>query len=267
MSRIALFLLLGLGYFNTINAAPQDARHVIATIQSLPTQAIATKTINLYDTGRKRTIPLQIYVSPELQGKAKVGAIHLPVVIINHGYSVKNTEYSFLANALAAQGYFVVSIQHDLKTDLELAQTGSLYERRKPMWERGVANILFVQKKLRQTKPYLDLDKITLIGHSNGGDITMLFVTTYPELVTKAVSLDSLRMPFPRKGQVPILSLRANDTVADKGVLPPQEKRHKLKITIIDIGDAKHIDMCDRGPKSVHEEINNDVLTFLKISS
>ena len=39
---------------------------------------------------------------------------HLPVVMISHGYGVKNTEYSFIANSLAEQGYHVISIQHDL---------------------------------------------------------------------------------------------------------------------------------------------------------
>lgn len=43
--------------------------------------------------------------------------IELPVAILNHGNTVKLTEYSFLANALAARGYMVVSIQHDLETD------------------------------------------------------------------------------------------------------------------------------------------------------
>lgn len=48
----------------------------------------------------------------------------------------------------------------------------------------------------------------------------MLFTTIHPELVEKVISLDSLRMPFPIKNYVPILSLRANDTKADKGVIP-----------------------------------------------
>ncbi len=70
--------------------------------------------------------------------------INKPVVIISHGYQIKNTEYSFIANALATRGYFVVSIQHDLETDKPLPTTGNLFDRRKPLWERGVQNILFV---------------------------------------------------------------------------------------------------------------------------
>ena len=51
----------------------------------------------------------------ELQANA--GMIKLPVAILNHGNTVKFTEYSFLANVFAARGYLVVSIQHDLPTD------------------------------------------------------------------------------------------------------------------------------------------------------
>ena len=40
-----------------------------------------------------------------------------PIAIISNGNTVKNTEYSFLANVLAAQGYLVASIQQDLPTD------------------------------------------------------------------------------------------------------------------------------------------------------
>src|SRR5205809_1552024 len=45
------------------------------------------------------------------------GMIKLPVAVLNHGNTVKFTEYSFLANVFAARGYMAVSIQHDLPTD------------------------------------------------------------------------------------------------------------------------------------------------------
>ena len=40
-----------------------------------------------------------------------------PIAFISNGNTVKNTEYSFLANALAARGYLVASVQQDLPTD------------------------------------------------------------------------------------------------------------------------------------------------------
>ncbi|AMV16139.1 Predicted dienelactone hydrolase [Legionella pneumophila] len=225
---------------------------------------ISTKTIKFYDKDRKRLIPVKIYVSNESQGKANAGIIKLPVAIINHGYTVRDTEYSFLANALAANGYFVVSIQHDLKSDPPLAQTGNLFERRKPLWERGSTNILYVIKELSRINPSLNLSKVTLIGHSNGGDIAMLFARNHPQFVKKIISLDSLRMPFPRTGLTPILSLRGNDTKADEGVLPSQESLKQLAITIIPLPEAKHIDLCDRGPEVIQKQMNALILKSLR---
>jgi len=43
--------------------------------------------------------------------------ITLPVAILNHGNTVKFTEYSFLANVFAMRGYIAISIQHDLPTE------------------------------------------------------------------------------------------------------------------------------------------------------
>jgi len=69
------------------------------------------------------------------------------VLIIVHGYGAKNTEYSFIANTLEANGYFVVSIKHDLETDKTLPTTGNLFDR-KLLWERCVQNILFMINEL-----------------------------------------------------------------------------------------------------------------------
>ena len=105
---------------------------------------------------------------------------------------------------------------------------------------------------------------MTLIGHSNGGDIVMQFASNHPQLVEKIISLDSLRMPFPRTGRIPILSLRGNDTKADEGVLPSEELLNQLAITIIPLPEAKHIDLCDRGSEVTQQEINKFILKFLR---
>lgn len=204
-----------------------------------------TEQKDLFDLGRQRSIPIQIY-------KPASEITHLSAVVINHGYGVKNTEYSFIAEPLCQKGYLVICIQHDLPEDPELPRTGNLFERRKPLWESGVQNILFVLSELANTQ------KIILIGHSNGGDISMLFTTIHPELVEKVISLDSLRMPFPIKNHVPILSLRANDTKADKGVIP------ESGAMIIELKNAKHIDMYDSGPEEIKREIMFLIDMFLK---
>jgi hypothetical protein len=210
---------------------------------------IIEESITIIDKSRNRIIPLEIY-KPKLQATYSV-------VIINNGYGAKNTEYSFIANQLARDGYFVVSIQHDLKNDPPLPRTGDLFKMRKPLWQRGVQSILFVISDLKKAYPDLNLDKVILIGHSNGGDISMMFADTHPELTLKVISLDSLRYPFPIKDSISILSLRANDTKADEGVLP------KTGAMIISLKDAKHMDMYDPGSKKAKQEIVELITKFL----
>lgn len=215
---------------------------------------ISPEQLTLFDANRERSIPVLIYKP------LKPTADHKPVVIISHGYTIKNSEYSFLANPLSDMGYVVVSIQHDLESDPARPKTGTLVERRKPFWERGVHNIMYVISELRKMQTNLDLSKVILIGHSDGGDISMLFATTYPQLTAKVISLDSLRVPFPTKDSIPMLSLRANDTNADDGVLP------KSGVNIIKLKNARHIDMCDRGPANIKHEIANLITDFLQKS-
>lgn len=213
--------------------------------------------LKYFDPSRSRSIPVQVYVSGESEGKAKAGITKLPIVIINHGYGAKNTEYSFIAKSLAACGYFVVSIQHDLDTDEPLPRTGDLFERRKPLWERGTQNILFTLDQFKKENSHLDFTKIILIGHSNGGDISMMFTDRYPEKVSKVVSLDSLRYPFPSSKGVPILHFSATDTTADVNVIPDKGVKTVL------IQDVKHIDLCDQGGIRINEEILQSIIQFL----
>ena len=76
--------------------------------------------------------------------QANAGMIKLPVAVFSHGNTVKFTEYSFLANALAARGYMVTNIEHDLPTDPPLVtKVGEQFVGRLPQYHRGVANIQF----------------------------------------------------------------------------------------------------------------------------
>lgn len=211
---------------------------------------VMIESYQLLDQSRQRPIPCVLY-------KSQAAKDDVPVVIISHGYGVKNTEYTFIAEPLTAKGYFVVSIQHDLANDPELPKVENLFERRLPLWERGVQNILFVLSDLERRYPHLNTDKVILIGHSNGGDISMLLATKHSERISKVVSLDSLRYPFPTRNPIPVLSLRGNDTKADEGVLPDNG------VTLIQMADAKHIDLCDRGPVRVKEKMIEQITRFL----
>lgn len=234
------------------------AQHIVFA-QNNP---VSIMKINHVDKLRHRHVPVLIYSNEKCFNKNGK-----PIVIISHGYTIKNSEYSFIANTLAAKGYTVISIQHDLKNDPPLATTGSLYLRRKPLWERGVQNILFVLNDRKQIQLNIDSTKLILIGHSNGGDISMLFASKYPQLVSQVISLDSLRMPFPKNKNLKILTLRAIDTKADDGVLPNKVEQEKFGIHVIKLKNARHIDLCDRGSTKIKCEVDNDILNFLKENS
>lgn len=218
---------------------------------SLANSIVAYET-NIVADETGRIIPTYIYHSNIKN--------NLPVIIINHGYTIKNTEYSFIANRLAALGYLVVSIQHNLKSDPPLAKITDIYKRREPMWKRGVQNISSVINYLKESCSFRDSKKIILIGHSNGGDISMMFAALYPQLVEKIISLDSLRYPFIDNYAIPVLTLRANDTVPDKKIFSNNSKN----LQIITLNDVKHIDMCDRGSSKSKNQVINKILNFLK---
>jgi hypothetical protein len=191
----------------------------------------------------------------------------LPVAIVSHGNTVKNTEYAFIANVLAARGYLVASIQHDLASDAPLVtKEGSLYVGRLEVYERGEQNILFAINELKKLEPDADYDHLTLVGHSNGGDISMFFAQQNPGLVTRLVTLDNLRVPFVTSGLTKILSFRSKDWTPDPGVVPDAKVAKQAGIDIVRT-DAQHTQMSDRGPNSVKEAIQQTLDKFLNDDS
>jgi hypothetical protein len=226
---------------------------------------IEHQTLNLFDTARQRPVAVDLAVRRDYRMKADAGFWKLPVAIISNGNTVKNTEYSFLANVLAARGYLVASIQQDLPTDPPLmTKVGLPYVGRRAVYEKGEANILFVLGELKKLQPNGDYQHLTLVGHSNGGDIAMFCAKQHPELVSKVITLDNLRVPFVLNDKMKILSFRSKDPnfQTDPGVLPTPEQ---AKADGIDIVNTKfqHTDMSDRGPDSVKETIQATLDKFL----
>ena len=237
---------------------------------SISKWAIRHETLNLFDAKRNRPVAVDLAVRRDYEIKADAGYWKLPVAIISHGNTVKNTEYSFLANIFAARGYLVASIQHDLPTDAPLmTKEGSLYVGRLKVYERGEANILFAIGELKKIQPNADYDHLTMVGHSNGGDISMFFAQQHPELVRRVVTLDNLRVPFVTDDKaLKILSFRSHDPhfKTDPGVLPTDKGAKEAGIDIVKT-EAQHTDMSDRGPDSVKESIQNSLDKFLSDSA
>ena len=231
--------------------------------------AIRHDTLNLVDTTRSRPVAVDIAVRRDFEARAEAGYAKLAVAIISNGNTVKNTEYSFLANALAARGYLVASIQQDLPTDPPLVtKVGMPYVGREAVYERSEANILFVREQLKKLQPNADYDHLTMVGHSNGGDVSMFFAKEHPELVSKVITLDNLRVPFVLSDKMKILSFRSKDPnfQTDPGVLPTPQQAKQDGIDIVNT-QFQHTWMSDRGPDSAKEKIQATLDHFLSDSA
>jgi Chlorophyllase len=228
--------------------------------------AIHHKTLTFFDPLRTdRPVAVDIAVRRDREWEATAEMITLPVVILSHGNTVKFTEYSFLANVFAARGYMVVSIQHDLETDEPMVtKVGEPYVGRGMQYNRGIANIMFAIDELKKLQPNSDYRHLTMVGHSNGGDISMYFAKRYPDMIKKVVTLDNLRVPFMTDGKFKILSFRSKDPVfkPDPGVVPDDEICRKAGITVIRTA-YQHNELSDRGPNEVKAAIQAILDKFL----
>jgi hypothetical protein len=228
--------------------------------------AIRHETLTFYDASRNnRPVAIDVAVRRDKEMQANAGMITLPVAILNHGNTVKFTEYSFLANVFAARGYIAISIQHDLPTDPPMVtKVGELYVGRQPQYLRGVANIRFAVAEMEKVQPNADYDHLTVVGHSAGADISMYFAKLHPELVKKVVALDNLRVPFITDGRFKILSFRSKDPAfkTDPGVIPTEGVREQSGIEVVQT-NFQHNDMRDTGPDEAKASIQGMLDKFL----
>ena len=227
--------------------------------------AIRHETLDLFDTARQRPVSVDVAVRRDYERKADDGYWKLPVAIISNGNTVRNTEYSFLENVFAARGYLVASIEQDLPSDPPLmTRVGLPYVGRIGVYERSEANILFVLGQLKKIQPHADYDHLTMVGHSNGGDVAMYFAKEHPQMVAKIITLDNLRVPFVLNKKMKILSFRSSDPhfKTDPGVLPTPEQ---AKLDGIDIVKTpyQHTWLSDRGPEDAKEKIQATLDKFL----
>lgn len=194
--------------------------------------------LTLIDAARSRPVPMLLYGKPS-NGRTR------PLAILSHGYGGHNSDYAFLAADLANRGYLVASIEHlERAGDPPMANTGDLARARRPVWQVGADSIGFVIAETTRRGLADPSKKALIIGHSNGGDMTMLFAAEHPEKVGVALSLDNRRMPLPRVRQPKICSVRSSDFPADPNVLPAQVEQQALGMVIV-ASPIKHGDMWD----------------------
>lgn len=218
-------------------------------------------TLTYFDQSRNRKIPIAIY---QPRNKKKLNKVP---IIFSHGWGENKGGayfyYSYLTEFLASKGYFVVSIQHELSTDEMLAMEGHLKITRKPNWERGAQNIHYVLSKMKTDFPDLDYQKLALIGHSNGGDMTVLYAHQHPNLVHKIISMDNRRMDLPRTSVPKIYTLRSKDYPADEGVLPTNEEQKSFGMTV-DFTNINHSNMDNDANAEERKFMTEKILSYLK---
>ncbi|MBZ4191802.1 alpha/beta hydrolase family protein [Niabella beijingensis] len=248
--RLSLLLTIVLGFYSACHNSKVTGH-----------PGFIRDTATWYDAGRNRIIPVAIY-RPAAKGTAG-----LTPVILSHGYGANKggdyLEYSYLTEALAEKGYYVLSIQHELPTDSLIPMTGIPQVVRRPFWERGAANIRYVIDELKQRTPDLNFATLTLIGHSNGGDMTALFPQQYPGVVAAIITLDNRRMALPRARHPRVYTLRSSDQPADEGVLPTAAEQQQYGIRVIKLPDTIHNDMDNSGNTRQRQEIIAYLLDFL----
>lgn len=208
---------------------------LLATI-AVALAASAPATLDLVDASRGRAIPVALYGATP--GRAR------PLALISHGYGGRNTDYSFLAEALAARGYVVASVQHELAGDPAMPTQGEPAIVRRPFWEQGAANLRFVIAELRARR-IANRRPVLLVGHSNGGDSSMLFAAQDDAPVAAVFTLDNRRMRMPRTARPRICSVRSSDQPADPGVLPTPAERKRYRMVIGTVPGLIHDDMSD----------------------
>ena len=193
----------------------------------------------LFDASRNRVIPLAVYQPHKVNSKTKV-------IIFSHGYDGNKNNKS-----------------NELADDPLLAMEGNFMETRMSNWERGVANILFTIQEFKKLKPQLNWNDFILIGHSNGGDMTMLFATRYPQLINKAISMDHRRMIMPRTRNPRLYTLRGCDYDADSGVLPTEKEQEQFRMKVVKLDGITHSNMGENGTEEQHNLINQYIYGFL----
>ncbi len=213
------------------------------------------------DAERQRDIPVQI--SSPVDVFSCSAENQCPVAFLSSGYGVAYDKYSFISDALNKAGYLVVAIQHELPGDPALAVTGNLYTERSENWKRGARTLKFIRAQLQAEFSGYDFNKLTLVGHSNGGDISSWLLTEGADFAEALITLDHRRVPLPRAGSPSILSIRGSDFPADQGVLYTAQEMAIYSACIVQIANSKHNDMTDFGPDWLKASILKTLLGFI----
>ncbi|MBC3875537.1 alpha/beta hydrolase [Undibacterium flavidum] len=211
----------------------------------------------LHDSSRARDIPVSVFTPV---GTTLCHNARCPVAFISPGYGSTANQYRFLSNKLNQLGYLVVEIDNQLPTDVPIPKTGDLQQVRTPYWESGVLNIRYAIQTLSARYPQYDWSQVTLLGHSNGGDISSRLANQSPAIVNTLITLDHRRVALPRTGPTRVLTFRADEFLPDPGVVPDQSSEF---VCVQKMKNTKHGDLDNNGPARIKEKLLIDLQQFL----
>lgn len=214
----------------------------------------------IYDEARDRNIPVEI-TFPTNNANCTAES-KCPVAFLSAGYGVKHLKYKFLSDELNELGYLVIAIGHELPSDPPLSTSGNLFETRSENWRRGAETLNFIKVNIGKRMTSYNFEKLLLVGHSNGGDISAWLGNNKKAYITSMITLDHRRVPIPRS-EIETLSIRASDFPADDGVLPTRSEQIKYGSCVVKIPNAKHNDMSDYGPDWLKTKIRMIVRRYL----
>ncbi|MBB1422844.1 alpha/beta hydrolase [Pseudoalteromonas sp. SG43-7] len=221
----------------------------------------ATNSEMIVDKARDRAIPISISLPAYNEHCSQ--QTKCPVVFINAGYGIAHTDYQFAADIFTAKGYLTIAVAHELDSDPALNRTPPYMATRMENWHRGVVTLKFLVTELSPRYPEYDFTRLTLFGHSNGGDIAALYAAIYPKQVSQIITLDHRRMLLPRNKNIRVLTLRGSDYPADNQVLLNEDELAQYPVTQISIENSRHNDMYDGGPADLINEMKKNIKEFL----
>ncbi|RLQ19254.1 alpha/beta hydrolase [Vibrio sp. SBT000027] len=215
----------------------------------------------IVDSTRDRSIPLEI-VLPQDSDSCTTKE-QCDVAFISAGNRVLFTKYSFVGEMLNDRGYMTIYVDHELPSDPPLSKTGDLYQTRIENWMRGAQTLNVLQHELASRFPTYDFDKLTLVGHSNGGDISTWLSNENKSYVSQLITLDHKRVTLPKSESIRVLSIRATEYPTKEGVLPTESEQKQYGSCVVEIPNSKHMDLSDYGSNLAKQSTNDIIIGFL----
>lgn len=215
----------------------------------------------IVDSTRDRSIPLEV-VLPQDSDSCTTKE-QCDVAFISAGNRVPFTKYSFVGEMLNDRGYMTIYVDHELPSDPPLSKTGDLYKTRIENWTRGAQTLNVLQYELASRFPAYDFDKLTLVGHSNGGDISTWLSNENKSYVSQLITLDHKRVTLPKSENIRVLSIRATEYPTKEGVLPTESEQKQYGSCVVEIPDSKHMDLSDYGSNLAKQSTNDIMIGFL----